>query len=188
MFPAKQRLFIALLPPLEIQQVANQIKQHFAATYNSCAALKSPPHITLQPPFEWRSQTLSVLEQGIETFAQTRGPISITLDGFAAFPPRVIFINVLKTPEFLGLQQALRSYLESSFGIIHPSSKLRPFTPHLTLAFRDLTPQNFDRAWSAFAAKKLYFDFFVFQLTLLSHTGKRWDIQKEFPLKDINCP
>jgi 2'-5' RNA ligase len=47
------RFFIALLPPQMIQDYANQIKQYFAEQYTSQGAQKSPPHITLQPPFVW---------------------------------------------------------------------------------------------------------------------------------------
>ena len=36
--------FIALLPSVEAQAYANQVKQHFADMYQSKGALKSPPH------------------------------------------------------------------------------------------------------------------------------------------------
>ena len=178
---SKQLFFIALLPPDEVQQFVNQIKQHFAEIYNSRAAQKSPPHITLQPPFEWQLEELPALEQKLQEFAQTQAPIPITLNGFGAFRPRVIYINVLKTPELLGGQKDLMNYLESSLSIIDPVSKNRPFAPHLTVAFRDLSKQNFRKAWSEFEQRKLHFEFTVFQLTLLNHNGRRWEIRKEFP-------
>jgi len=176
----KQLFFIALLPPPEVQQVANAIKQEFAEVYNSRAALKSPPHVTLQPPFYWEREKLPDLEQLLRQFARSQLPIPIILDGFAAFRPRVIYINVLKTSELLAVQQALMAELESSLGIVHQPSKNRPFAPHLTVGFKDLTKQNFQLAWSEFQHRQLHFEFIVPQLTLLAHNSKRWEISQEF--------
>ena len=99
--------FIALLPPQEIQDYANGVKQYFAERYNSRHAQKSPPHITLQAPFEWDKESVVVLEQCLSNFAGTRQSIPIMLSGFGAFAPRVIYINVVKTAELLSLQADL---------------------------------------------------------------------------------
>ena len=177
-----KRFFIALLPPNEVQQFANEVKQHFAEVYNSRAAQKSPPHITLQPPFEWQLESVPVLEQKLQEFAQalSLSPIPVTLEGYGAFKPRVIYINVLRTPELLAVQKDLMAYLETSLGIVHQVSKSRPFAPHLTVAFRDLTKQNFRKAWTEFEHQQLCFEFTVSQLTLLLHNGKRWEVNQEF--------
>lgn len=176
----KQRFFIALLPPQEIQEEATKIKQHFAEIYNSKAALNSPPHITLQPPFEWEVEDLLSLEQHLYEFCKSQVSIPIILNGFAAFNPRVIYINVLKSPELLTIQKKIIYHLESSLGIVHEISKKRPFTPHITVGFRDLTKSNFYQAWVEFKNKTLHFTFTVDQLTLLIHNGKLWEVYKEF--------
>lgn len=180
MSESKQRFFIALLPPVEVQQCVNQIKQHFEQVYHSRAAQKSPPHVTLHPPFEWNLEDRLTLEQNLQQFAQTHPPVPVTLDGFAAFRPRVIYINVLKTPELLAVQKNLMAYLESSLDIVHEASKNRAFSPHLTVAYRDLTKENFYRAWPEFMQQQLHFEFTVPQLTLLIHNGKLWEISQEF--------
>ncbi len=177
-----KRYFIALLPPQEIQKEATKIKQYFAEVYHSKAALKSPPHVTLQPPFEWEMSNLSQLEQQLQQFCKFQSSIPMILDGFAAFQPRVIYLNVLKTSELLTIQKDLMSFLESSLGIVHQVSKTRPFSPHLTVGFRDLSKENFAQAWSEFKDKKLYFKFVVNHLTLLVHNGKMWEIYQEFLL------
>lgn len=176
-----RRFFIALLPPLEIQDYATQIKEYFAQNYHSRGAQKSPPHITLQPPFEWKIEALPILEQTLASFAATQIAVPITLNGFGAFPPRVIYINVLKTPQLLALQQDLMAYCEASLGIIAPVSQTRPFAPHLTVAFRDLSKQNFRVAWGEFYNREVEYEFIATQLTLLVHDGKRWNVSAEFP-------
>lgn len=174
--------FIALLPPAEIQQQATEIKQHFSDRYNSQAALKSPPHITLQPPFKWEFEHLANLHQQLNEFALQHAPIPIVLDGFAAFPPRVIYINVVKTPELLALKTALMTHLATTLNLSDSVEHRRPFSPHLTVAFRDLTRQHFKTAWADFQHRPFSAQFIVSHLTLLRHDGQRWQIHNEFRL------
>jgi 2'-5' RNA ligase len=174
------RFFIALLPPQDIQDYANQIKQYFADNYASRHAQKSPPHITLQPPFEWVDSDVSQLEASIREFANEQQPLPITLSGFAAFAPRVIYIDVVRRQELLTLQADLITYVEANLGIVDKIGKNRPFAPHMTVAFRDLTRQNFKAAWREFENRQLHFEFTADKLTLLIHDGRRWNIKSEF--------
>ncbi|MFS8807928.1 2'-5' RNA ligase family protein, partial [Synechococcus sp. R6-10] len=100
----KQRLFLALLPPPALQEQVTAIKQQFAEQFASQAALRSPPHITLVPPFEWPSSDLPALTGSLEAFAKQQTPVAIQLSGFGAFAPRVIFIHVVPSPELQQLQ------------------------------------------------------------------------------------
>jgi 2'-5' RNA ligase len=174
------RFFVALLPPQDIQDYTNQIKQYFADRYASSGALKSPPHITLQPPFEWADANLPLLEAFLKEFASEQQPVAIKLKGFDAFAPRVIYINVVRNQELLTLQADLMTYTESNLRIVDKVSKTRPFAPHITVAFRDLTKQNFKAAWPEFEKRQLHFEFTSNKLTLLLHDGKRWNIKSEF--------
>jgi 2'-5' RNA ligase len=176
----KKLFFLALLFPARIEKYVNQIKQHFATYYQSKAALKSPPHLTLQPPFFWDMNDLITLENFLKQFVKNYAPVPIKLDGFAAFKPRVIYINVLKNPELLTLQKELNLLLESSLQIIDKKGKNRPFSPHVTVGFKDLSKTNFYRAWDEFKNEQVSFKFTVNQLTLLSHNGQKWEIQSEF--------
>lgn len=180
----KQLFFIALLPPEDVTKIARQIQKHCAEVYQSRAALKSPPHITLQAPFKLELSQLPLLEQLLANFAQNNGAIPMILDGFAAFKPRVIYINVLKNTELLTIYRELSNFLEISLNIIDQASKNHPFAPHLTVAFRDLKKSAFHQAWQEFEQKSLHFEFVIPQLTLLKHNGKYWEIYKQFSFKD----
>ncbi|MEC4985289.1 MAG: 2'-5' RNA ligase family protein [Oscillatoria sp. PMC 1068.18] len=180
---AERLFFIALLPPPEVQQVATKIKEHFAEVYNSRHALNSPPHITLQSPFKWLWENLPLLETSLAEFAGQEAPIPVILDGFGAFPPRVIYINPLRTPELIAIQQKLTEHLRNTCGIVDPKAKSRPFAPHVTVAFKDLTKSNFRAAWNEYQTKSLNYQFTVPNLTLLLHNNKRWEIQQEFPFQ-----
>jgi 2'-5' RNA ligase len=172
--------FIALLPPQELQSEITQIKQYFSQTYDSRHALKSPPHITLQPPFKWSISDLNTLEQCLTSFTQQQNSFVVNLSGFNAFPPRVIYVDVVKTVELVNLQKNLVAHLENHLERLKNPSKHHNFTPHMTVAFRDLTRKNFRAAWTEFKSKPIQYEFIAHQLTLLLHTGKHWHIQQEF--------
>ncbi|MEO0489836.1 MAG: 2'-5' RNA ligase family protein [Cyanobacteria bacterium J06659_2] len=175
-----QRFFLALVPPPDIQTHANAIKQDFSDRFDSRAAQKSPPHITLQPPFEWAKVEIERLNTVLSTFAQRQVPVSITLSGFGAFPPRVIYIDVVQTPELMQIQQALAGHLAETLEIVDPRSRDRTFMPHMTVAFRDLKPKAFRLAWPDFETRSLHFEFTATHLTLLVHNGHRWNVAQNY--------
>ena len=179
---SKQRFFIALVPPPDIEQHITEIQQYFAEHYNSRGALNSPPHITLQPPFHSLAEDVPKSEESLKQFSVNRRPIPVTLSGFAAFAPRVIYVDVVKSPELLEIHSYLMSYRSANLGIVDRVSQSRPFVPHMTVAFRDLTKDNFQRAWLEFAGRSLHFEFTASALTLLLHDGSRWNISNQFPL------
>jgi 2'-5' RNA ligase len=176
-----QSYYIALIPPDHIQEHVNQIMRHFADKYNSKGALMSPPHITLQPPFKWDETNTTQLQLYLTNFASTKTPIPITLNQYGAFPPRVIYIDVIKTPELVALQSDLLNYMES-IGICDPNTKARTFKPHLTVAYRDLTKPNFKLAWQEFEHHQINFEFIADNIYLLLHNGQRWNVLSEFKL------
>ena len=71
------------------------------------------------------------------------------------------------------------AYLETVLDIVDPVAT-RLFSPHMTVAFRDLTRQNFKAAWPEFQQQALQFEFKANYLTLLLHDGKRWNVSDEF--------
>ena len=172
--------FIALLPPQEIQDYANEVKQYFADNYDSKHAQKSPPHITLQAPFEWDGDKIADLEECLQQFAIAQNSLPIILDGYNAFPPHVIYIDVVQSSELMNLQADLMVYLENHLGIVDKVGKSRGFTPHMTVAFKDLKKSKFKAAWVDFENRELHFEFNASKLTLLKHENKRWNIKNDF--------
>ncbi len=172
--------FIALLPPQSIQDYVTEVKQHFADNYDSKHAFKSPPHVTLQPPFEWNTDKIIILQECLQKFVRGRNFIPMILDGYNAFAPRVIYIDVVQTPELMNLQADLMAYLETNLGIADEVGKSRGFTPHMTVAFKDLKRNQFKAAWAEFENRELHFEFTAGELTLLKHEDRKWNITKEF--------
>lgn len=175
-----KRFFIALLPPEDVQIRANEIKRVMRDQYASKAAFRSPPHITLLAPFEWPISELPRLANTLARFATVQTDVPITLDGFGAFSPHVIYVNVIKSDRLMSIQPALLSHLEEQIGLVSDRDHNRSFVPHLTVAFRDLKPSMFRKAWSVFQHHEIHFDFTVSQLSLLIHDGKRWIVKENY--------
>ena len=179
----QSRYFLALIPPADIQADANELKHAFRARYGSQAALKSPPHITLQAPFTRPDEDHDRLLATLAAFCPSTVPVPVQLSGFGAFPPRVIFLAVEQTPALMQLQADLQTYLADTLGIVDPRSRERPFYPHLTVAFRDLKPAAFRQAWPEFEHKPAAYAFVATAIALLRHAGREWVNIKDLPLQ-----
>jgi len=179
--PNQARFFVALLHPAALQSQVTAIKQEVWQTYQSKAALKSPPHITLQPPFLWQAEEVERLKQHLAHFAQAHPPVPVTLCGFGAFPPRVIYVDVVREGSLMTIQPALMDYLAETLGIVDKNSRSRRFAPHMTVAFRDFKPATFRRAWPEFKERAFFGEFLAKNLTLLKHDGQKWQVFSEFP-------
>jgi len=178
---SKKHYFIAVLPPPPISAEINEIKNYIAEKFHSKAALRSPPHITLYMPFWWEEEE-EKLKDYLLKFAAEQTPLEIALKGFGAFPPRVIYIKIKAPHEFEILQFSLKDYLRDKPGIFNEKFFSRPFRPHLTVAFRDLTKIDFERAWLEFKNKQFNHRFKMNALCLLKHNGKHWEIDEEFKM------
>lgn len=177
---AKRRFFVALLPPADVQEKVNEVKGVMRDRFNSKAAFRSPPHITLHAPFEWPVSATNRLQDSLSKFAYHQEPISITLNGFNAFEPHVIYIDVVQSSGLMALQPKLLDHLESDINLTSKQDRKRAYIPHLTVAFRDLKPNMFRKAWAEFARKEFHTDFAASYLSLLSHNGKLWKVKESY--------
>jgi 2'-5' RNA ligase len=174
------RFFIALLPPPEIQAVAQLLIEELSDRYQTSTS-QAPPHVTLQAPFLWQIEAIPQLETCIRQFAQHQPAVPVTLSGFGTFPPHVLYINVSKTPALLSLQASLMAHLHQTLGIVDPVAQRRLFSPHMTVASRNLTDATFQLSWADLQSRSLEWEFVGDRLTLLLYKKQRWHIQSQFP-------
>lgn len=152
--------------------------------YGTTHALKSPPHITLQMPFRHPENKEDHLIKKLAFFAGQRTHLEIQLSGFGSFPPRVIFIDVIKTQTLDQRFFELRNFLHQEIGLTSPQQEKDRFSPHVTLATRDLKKEIFPEVWEAFRNQEFQAAFISRDLSLLKHTGKTWNVYKRFPWKE----
>jgi 2'-5' RNA ligase len=174
--------FVAIVPPSPIYEEAFEQKVYFKTKYNSKASLNSPPHITLHMPFKWVEKNEDEIVSHLTTFAHENASVTIKLNGFSSFPPRVIFINVEITAELERLQKNLTRYFKRQMNLFNANYKELPFHPHLTLAFRDLKKPNYQKAWEEFVSKNYQATFLASKIALLKHSGSVWEVFQEFDL------
>lgn len=179
----KTLYFIAVIPPEPFRQEAWELKEHMRDKFRSKASLNSPPHITLYPPFKLEKEEAALIND-LEQVAAGIDPFKVELKNFGAFPPRVIFINVEKQPALHKLQEAISGCLEAYVKEEGGKKEERPYHPHITLGFRDLSKPYFNEAWKEFKDSELSYRWQVEEFTLLRHTGKQWEEYKQFSLKE----
>jgi 2'-5' RNA ligase len=175
--------FIAIIPPSPVYENVWKLKQYFQEKYNSKASLNSPPHITLHMPFQWKTHKEEELVDKLGTFFKGCDPFKVCLDNFSSFPPRVIFVNVVKSLELENLQKALQRFCKKELNLFNANYQDGPFSPHMTLAFRDLDKLEYKHAWEEFKTKEYKAEFVADKIALLRHDGKVWHIFKNFNLQ-----
>ncbi|GAB4492897.1 MAG: 2'-5' RNA ligase family protein [Saprospiraceae bacterium] len=171
--------FIALLPPEDLQREVTAFKQLIADTWGASHALKSPPHLTLQPPFAWPEKDLNSLKKCLADLASRQAPFKVGLQRFGAFPPRVVFIKPLKNNFLEQLFKNLTHSLECDLGFSDPRNR-RPFHPHMTIAHRDLDERDFPDVWAFFREKTFERKFEADTLTLLRNVQGKWETEENF--------
>ncbi len=174
-------LFIAILPSRAVQEEVTTMKQYIAKRWGPCHALKSPPHITLQPPFQWTEARMQELSQCLHALVSVQKPFWVILHGYGAFAPRVFFIQPELSPPLKVLFTKLKERLTREFGSPFDRKDERTFHPHMTLAHRDMEPVVFDQIWADFQKRPYQRAFSVNSLALLQWKGHHWEVREEFP-------
>lgn len=158
--------FIAVYPPQEIIDEVKIFKEDLALNFNNSKALKNDAHITLFPPFERElslENDIHIAFQMIDTHIL---PFEMRLNGFGSFPnPKnpVLFIKPEESEDLKELQ--LRVNKKFNF-------KNYSFSPHVTVGYRDLTWENYLKAWEIYKDKEFKTKFIVDKITLLHHDCK----------------
>jgi 2'-5' RNA ligase len=175
----KSLWFVAVIPPDPIRSEVWDMKLEMRSKYHSKKSLSSPPHITLVAPFKIAQQYIGKVERIIREQIQGVRSFYTELNGFSAFAPRVLFVRPVKNKSLDLIWRKLNESLDS----ILPIDKRNKFNPHMTIATRDLTRDNYQKAADYFLLKRYERMFLVDKIYLLKHNGQRWDIYGEYKLR-----
>lgn len=173
------KYFIAIIPPEPVFSVIETIKREVSIKYNNKSALRSPPHITLHMPFEWKTEKENNLISTLEKF-YFADSFSLHLNNYSSFEPKVVFIDVKQEALLTTLQYNLTNHVKQNLNIFNQANNLRSFHPHITIAFRDLKKSAFYEMMDEYREKIFAANFTVNSFFLLKHTGKFWLAYKEF--------
>lgn len=172
--------YIAVLPPEDIRNEIKTFKTEVLEGFGSGHALRSPAHITLQMPFHFEEADELQLTTALTSLAALHHNFSCTAEGFGHFGDRTIFVTVTPNPSLSTLRVNLQGMLQKTFGFGDKKLPKR-FHPHITIANRDLTPEQFTACWDAFRDRTYKRKFDISRIALLKHRGDHWEVYREFP-------
>lgn len=162
----KKMYFIAIYPPQPIIEEINVFKKDLLINYGNSKALKNEAHITLFPPFDREIELEEDIHMAFQKINTDLSPFEVTLNGFGSFPnPKnpVLFVQ----PEENENLKELYFRVKEKFNFKNYS-----FNPHVTVGYRDLTYENFLKAWPNYKDKTYKTKFIVDRIVLLRHDGK----------------
>lgn len=163
---------VAVLPPAPVLAETWALKQEVHRLTGSRNAVRLPPHITLLPPFRAPAAFEADCLASLAAFAAPEPAFDVALAGFAWFGDRTLFVRVAAADALQAFHARLLGWCATHLPQVPFDT--RPYTPHLTLATRDLPPAQVPELRQLFAQRSYAAAFAVAGLTLFRHNGQQW--------------
>lgn len=173
-----KKYFIAIVLPEPILSDIESIKTELYHIHNLRGALRSPAHITLHRPFEWKEKNEEALIRKLSEFKFEK-QFLILLKKYGFFEPRVVFINVLNVERLIELHTELKHFCQKNLKLLNEVNDLRGFHPHVTIAFRDLKKLLFYELKKELENKD-YANSFNYKGFSLLKFEKKWEVIHNF--------
>jgi 2'-5' RNA ligase len=175
-----QKYFLAIIPPdpyfSQVEMLKEELKEQFGIKY----AMKSPAHITIKMPFSFdEKREIYLLELLSAQFGQ-EAPFDLTVSGIGNFGNRVIFLAVNECLPLRTLQSELRVFCRKQLHLVEELSD-RNYTPHLTVAFKDLKPGRFEEVLKSLKKQRVEFTWSASEVCLLKKIDGKWKPLHFFP-------
>ncbi|WKK76365.2 2'-5' RNA ligase family protein [Marivirga salinae] len=177
----KSMFFIGIGPPHPLEKKIQRIKEEFRQKHGIEGAFRSKAHITLQMPFNLSVNSEKDFIHELKKILIKQKPIELKLNDFGKFEPRVIFIKVDENEELDLLQKSVERFMKR-FQVFNGTHKNNGFTPHITVAFRDLKKPTFHKIWDDVKNRTFKENFLADSITVFKHNGKSWDVFEEIKL------
>lgn len=176
----KQQLyFIAIIPDANTCEKITAIKEDFVIRFQSKKALRVVPHITLKSPFRLQDSNKAFLLQWFAELPVTVKTFLQSVKGFGCFTSSrnpVIFIKPGINISLMQLQNDVMTNFRKVFPQFEPVSAEINYKPHMTVAYRDLSSTEFEKAWQEYEHKNFTASFAVTEFCLLQHIQKKWEV------------
>lgn len=162
----KKMYFIAVYPSQEIIDEIRVFKTDLALHYENSKALNNDAHITLFPPFSRETELESDIHTAFQKIDTDMSPFEVVLNGFGSFPNPENPVLYVK-PEYSENLNILHQHVARQFSFNKYS-----FSPHMTVGYRNLTFENYLKAWEIYENKEYKTKFLVDKILLLRFDGK----------------
>jgi len=175
----KQHLYlVAIIPPEPVYSEIKEFQQYAADKYRSKEALRRPSHITLIPPFQVSEMYEEQIIHFLTNFSSKQIPFELAIDGFGSFTVGVIYAAFVENERLKKMQKELILSFNKKFKVDGGKDSGRKFNPHITIAFKDLSPIVFPNAKKEFDDKLYRRKWMLKDMCLLRHDGRQWQIIK----------
>lgn len=176
-----KRYFIGYCLDGKNSELVNELISNIAEQFSVKAALRFPAHMTLFYPFEMDKKTVLDLETHLSRFAQSQTPFQQKVTGYNCFGKAVWFLDVEQDKVLFDLKRGLVKLMRDDFQIIEDFEANREVHFHITLAYKDVTPEKF-RLIGEYLRKQnpVIRSLNIDAITLLEYTGTRWEAAKKF--------
>ncbi len=129
--------FIGITLPEDLENKIERQREWMRRKWGCRSGMRTQPHITLIPPFQ-SDLSLGEIKELLSPLSVS--PFDISVSGFGAFGERTIFAHVERSRELENLQKKICSLLMD--GGVRLKDEKR-FTPHITIANRDIKSKAF---------------------------------------------
>jgi len=176
------RVWTGIIPPKKIFNEILRIEKVIAKKYKTYHILKSKlgPHITITCQGNVNGRDFKKIEKIVNEVSKETKAFKIKFRCIAKFyKKRVIYIKVLKSRKLDDLHKKLSNKLKQ-FGKVRNH---RTYRPHITIARKDITKENFKTIFKEFKNKKISYKFNVNKIYLArSKPTERLKVVKDFNL------
>lgn len=173
----QQTHFIGVLAPEDITLTLEDCRRYMKERYGCKSGYATPIHVTLVPPFHLDEKystkdLMSAIENEVGPQAENL-KFTAHVDNFDHFGERTIFAKVLRDEKWTKLRDiVLGAVLKAAPGCTKKDQ--RPFTPHLTVANRDIPPDAVMDAVKVMNEMELVEDFDADNITIFERRDGRW--------------
>ena len=172
---------VCIIPPDSIVEDVDEIRKDIALKFNVHQSLKRPAHITLYNPVKLTSQQQEKqFFEALESASYSEN-FSQILKNFNAFPQHTFYLDAEQNIDIMNLQKQIKTALKP-LKLLQELDNFK-FTPHLTLAFKDVKPPVFVAIVNEFKDRKFKREFLVDGFSVYKHIDKRWQPFKEIKFK-----
>jgi 2'-5' RNA ligase len=175
----QQTHFIGVPVPGDLSRMLLSCREYMGSIYGCRSGFTTPFHITLVPPFRLAPDFSDddVKAAAEEASASCRAshitPFACIVNGFGSFSDRTLFAHVEPSSRWTQFRDEVYRALDAHCpGTARRDT--RPFTPHLTVANRDIPAGAVPEALAHFSQTELAADFPAETITVFKRENGRW--------------
>ncbi len=164
----RDNYFIGLTLPEDVSSRIEKEREWMRRTWGNRSGMGTVPHITLIPPF-YSNLSVKALLSILSSIKNDR--IDAVISGHGSFGERTIYAAVEENREMTELQRKLKRVLRESNIAFKDEKK---FTPHITIANRDIKPESFVPSMEYLESLNLHEEFALSSFSLFSFIDYHW--------------